>query len=151
MKKMDGNVKIQTYKKSELDEIIISEILELAFDESEIDSKVKRKPSTKADTLKTRISEIDKQIGKLMDLYQIGSIPLEQIGTRIKPLNKERETLEIEIQSNVEHVLLSTTEARKIVRTAEGILAVMIYRRKRQLIDSLISKIVIYPNEIKIF
>lgn len=151
MKKVDG-CKNPIYRKSELDDIIINEILELAFDESEIDKMAQVKiPNDKTITLKARIIEIDKQISKLMDLYQVGSIPLEQIGTRIKPLQNERDALEIEIKSNVEPVILSVNDAKKIVRKAEKILNGDDLAKKRQLLDSLINKIVIYPNEIKIF
>jgi len=153
MKKIDG-CKNPNYKKSELDDIITNEIMELAFDETEIDrmaAQTKSKPSDKNGTLKNRIVDIDKQIGKLMDLYQVGGIPLEQIGGRIKPLQKERDVLEAELQSNVEPVILSTTEAKKIVHKAEKILNSGDLSKKRQLIDSLIRKIVIYPDTIKIF
>ena len=152
MKKADG-CKNPNYKKSELDDIILGEILELAYDESEIDNKANGnfKPSNKSDALKTRISEIGKQIGKLMDLYQIGSIPLEQIGERAKSLNKEREVLEAEMQSGIEPVLLSTAEAKKIIRKAEKIIKGDDLLKKRQLVDSIINKIVIYPTEIEIF
>lgn len=39
------------------------------------------------------MTEIDKQIGKLIDLYQVSGIPLETIQEKMNALNKEKEAL----------------------------------------------------------
>ena len=44
--------------------------------------------------LQKRISEIDGQIAKLVDLYQVGSIPMETITQRINALSTERAQLQ---------------------------------------------------------
>lgn len=44
--------------------------------------------------LQKRISEIDGQIAKLVDLYQVGSIPMETITQRINALSAERAQLQ---------------------------------------------------------
>lgn len=44
--------------------------------------------------LKKRIAEIDSQITKLVDLYQIGSIPMETITQRINAISAERTQLQ---------------------------------------------------------
>ena len=47
-----------------------------------------------------RIREIDAQIVKLLDLYQIGSIPMETIKDRVNALHTEKETLQKLIREN---------------------------------------------------
>jgi site-specific DNA recombinase len=44
--------------------------------------------------LQKRIAEIDGQIGKLIDLYQVGSIPMETITQRINTISEERAQLQ---------------------------------------------------------
>ena len=44
--------------------------------------------------LQKRIAEIDSQIAKLVDLYQIGSIPMETITQRINAISAERAQLQ---------------------------------------------------------
>lgn len=151
MKKVDG-CKNPNYTKSELDGIITNQILELAYDETEIDNLIRTeyKSNNRTSTFSNRIVEIEKQINKLMDLYQVGNIPIEQIGSRIEPLQREKDSLNAEIKSNVEPTVLSPSATKKIIRKAEKILNGDNMEKKRELIDSLIRNIVIYPNEITI-
>lgn len=154
MKKMDG-CKNPTYREDVLDRIIIDEISNLAFNPSEIEkmskkhlSKIDERPSI----ITKRISEIDKQINKLMDLYQLGTIPIADISTRISPLQEEKKVLEDELQSYSSPVpLLSPEETKEIVSSATDIFANGKLETKRLLVNSLISKIVIYEDSIKIF
>lgn len=50
------------------------------------------------EVLSNRIKDIDKQIDKLMDLYQIDNIPIETISERISKLDKEKKSIALEIQ-----------------------------------------------------
>ena len=47
---------------------------------------------------RSRLMEIDKQESKLLDLYQIGSIPFENIASRLNALSSEKEALRQELQ-----------------------------------------------------
>lgn len=49
--------------------------------------------SVNKNALEKRIAELESQTSKLIDLYQIGSIPIEQITERISAISQERETL----------------------------------------------------------
>ena len=64
-------------------------------------------------TIENRIAEIDKQINKLMDLYQLDTIPIDQISERIEKLYKEKKALSSEVKEtkvedaiNIEDVLV---------------------------------------------
>lgn len=43
--------------------------------------------------IKTKIAENDKQLGKLIDLYQVGTIPMEVIAARVSDLSAEQKAL----------------------------------------------------------
>lgn len=155
MKKID-HCKNPNYREDMLNNIVIKEILCLTFNPDAID-KMKQKqskmPDDKLSVISNRISDIDKQIGKLMDLYQIDSISLADISARTGPLNNERVMLEnelIELRSK-DTSLLTTDDAKKIVKTADKIFTDGTYDEQRNLIDMLISKIVVLNNGIKIY
>ncbi len=155
MKKID-HCKNPNYREDILNNIVIKEILGLAFNPEAID-KMKQNhgtvPDTKIDVINKRVYDINKQIGKLMDLYQVDSISLVDITARTEPLHNERVALEnvlLELR-NKDTCLLTTNDAKKIVKTADKIFTDGTYDEQRNLIDMLISKIVILSNGIKIY
>jgi len=155
MKKTDF-CKNPNYREDELDNIIIREILSLALDTEKIDGlkqKLERSPDDKILALHNRISTIAKQINKLMDLYQIGTIPLSDISARVDPLHKERSQLEIEITelSDAKKPILTINDSKKIFKTAEKIIINGTIEEKRNLVNTLISKILILNSGIKIY
>ena len=88
----------KSWPTNELDQIIISTIRSLSADPEYFQSVVENTYSedsviNKKDTLNKRITEIDLQIKRLIDLYQIGSIPFDQISERTAALEKEKSTL----------------------------------------------------------
>lgn len=46
------------------------------------------------DAIKKRIKEVDKQIDKLMDLYQLDTIPINELSSRISKLHEEKQLLD---------------------------------------------------------
>ena len=60
-----------------------------------------KKPQTKGiniEQINTRIAEINKEISRLIDLYQLGTIPMDKITTRIEILQTEQNTLNKQLQ-----------------------------------------------------
>ncbi len=153
MKKIDG-CKNPTYREDVLDKMIIDEINKLAFNPSEIERLATvslSKTNDNAPVLQKRISEVDKQINKLMDLYQVGMLPIADISNRIVPLQEEKKKLEEELASySLQDPLLSTEEAKQIVSTADDVMTNGDAETKRLFVNSLISKIVIFPETVEI-
>jgi site-specific DNA recombinase len=155
MKKID-KCKNPTYREDILDNIVIKEILNLAINPDQIESIKKNNyivTDDKPSILQSRIVEIDKQINKLMDLYQFGTIPLTEIHTRIEPLHKERKQIESELSKykEINKPELSVEKAKEIIKNAEKILKNESRDVKRCLLDQLINKIEILENGIKIY
>ena len=89
-----------------------------------------------------------------MDMYQLGSIPLEKIADRIGALNDERNGLETELfnlKNEDENKKTSLAETRDILKNADTILAGDDMDAKRMLVHSLVERIELYNDKIKIY
>lgn len=154
----DPNCKSKNWRVDEVDKLVIDEILKLQFDESYIKEIMdSNKEDTNEDTEKIitqRIKDISTQLDKIMDLYQLGNIPLDKIAERINSLTNERTALETElenIKNNIDvNKKISLTEVNDILKNANIILESNDMDAKRMLVHSLISHIELGDN-IKIY
>lgn len=88
---VDPACKNKKWKIKELDALVIDYIEHINYEEP-ADTPASEK--IQENDFSKRIAEIDRQISKLIDLYQIGSIPIESITSRIQTLEKERSVLD---------------------------------------------------------
>lgn len=98
----DPNCKNKSWNVKKLDEYIIDTIKFLALDRGntfELKGKNTPNNSDNIEILKNRITNIEKQINKLIDLYQVGNIDFEVINNRISELNNEKLSIENEIEN----------------------------------------------------
>lgn len=86
---VDPNCKNNKWKIEELDRLVLDYIMRLDFSKLKSGHPV---PVPVTD-YSIRLNEIDKQIGKLIDLYQVSGIPIETIQEKMDALNKEKEAL----------------------------------------------------------
>jgi site-specific DNA recombinase len=91
----DPNCKNPHWDIDKLNAFVEDELFRLATDKKALDKLLKKKPVPKNDNevIEKQITDIDKQISKLMDLYQIGTIPVDEISIRIEKLYVEKKTL----------------------------------------------------------
>lgn len=154
MKKKNG-CKNPIYKLDDLNNIIIDEILKLSTDKAAIEKIYnENKPATddKLKILYNRIKEIDKQISKLMDLYQLDKMPIKELSARIEVLQEEKEKIEEEIKSiSSSKPELTTDKAYEILSNASNVFKYGTMDEQKLFVNILIKKIIIYENEIKIF
>lgn len=94
---IDPNCKNKKWKIPDLDALVIDYISRLKFSELKPESVPKEEPTAVID-YSERIGEIDRQIGNLIDLYQVDGISIEVISQKIKTLAKEKEALEAAAQ-----------------------------------------------------
>lgn len=162
MKKMDG-CKNPNYKIEKLDQAVLDEIKKLKLDPGYIDriiaaeSRTDYKEDDNLGILKNRLREIENKINKLMDLYTLGTIPLSDIGDRIKPLYEEKDQIEADIKEPQEEVkapdILSKADTQEILNRYVDNIDNADLSIKRNLVQALIRKIEIgtTPNTIKIY
>lgn len=159
----DGNKQMRTadhcknptVRVDKLDKVILDEIKKLKLDPSYLDSIIQseRKESVEDDTLtilRKRLREIETKINKLMDLYTIGGIPLNDIGDRVKPLYEEKKKLETEIVNRESEIqepdVLTVAETREILDYYAADIDNADHDTKRELVQSLIKRIEVCPE-----
>lgn len=138
-----------TYKVELLDRIVLDEIKKLKFDPTYLKEVINTPDTTNADEeiriLKDRLKDVTGKIDKLMDLYTLGTIPIEDIGDRVKVLYQEKEKLENQINEVIENStdpdVLSISETRDILDQFGDNLDELELADKRELVQSLIKRI----------
>lgn len=89
----DPNCKNKKWPIEELDELVKNEILNLDFDRTFFTKEKDTEPLPNPNSISHRINEIDLQMDRIIDLYQIGSLTLDQVTERMEKLKKERNAL----------------------------------------------------------
>ena len=154
----DPNCKAKRWRVDVADKLVIDEILKLQFDENYIneiiDNNTDSTPTDDIKIIETRLATIKTQIDKVMDLYQLDSIPLDTVASRLSTLNTERTALEYELadlKDNSKNSTSTVKETKKLLKNAKVILESDDMDKKRMLIHSLIDRIEFYDDTIKIF
>ncbi len=113
----DPNCKNKKWDIEVLDNIVKEQILRLTYDENYYHALSSNSDDVhtvdKKDVL-LRISEIDKQIFRMIDLYQVGDIPLDDISKRIDRLKSEKNKLQDLLEEQTSNKL-SEEEVKSIV------------------------------------
>jgi len=99
----DPNCKNKNYRNEELDDLVLGEIKKLAIDPAHYEELRATKPvnddAEKIATIDAEIKKIDSQIGKLMDLYALGTIDLDFINAKVGDFNKTKNSLRAELEA----------------------------------------------------
>lgn len=150
----DPDCKNKHWKSAELESRIEAEICkllespEMAADIAA--SKPAPVPSTNNARIEKRIKEIDHQIDKLMILYQKDEIPADLLGDQINKLYTEK----IALQSTLEPIDQPLSQpfdlVEELLSNAAQIWDFADEAQKRRILQSLISRIVLTDDDIKI-
>lgn len=150
----DPNCKNKNWKSTELEPIIEEKILEL-IRSPEMAAEIaasKPKPTSvsKNTDVERRIKDIDKQIGKLMELYQRDDIPPDVLGEKINKLYTERTALQASITPQKEPEEVSVDLVSELLSDAAQIWDFADEAQKRRILQSLISKIILTDDNVEI-
>lgn len=149
----DPNCKNDNWKIDELDTMVCDQINSLLTKQQALDAALKTAEENKTvqidkTALRKRIAEIESQMTKLIDLYQIGAIPLETITERVNVLSEEKTSLKKKIDAPdavpAADLFLEALEAYK-AGFSDGDTD-----QKRLLISSLVERIVIDGQNVQI-
>ena len=158
MKKMikDPNCNNKNWKMAELDEMVFNEIRKLASQPNYIEElredKIKASDNpNKIDIIKKEIQKLDDQISRFMDLYGIGKFTIDQVSSKVDPLNEQRKGLEKELESLLGQTGdMTDEEVRDIANSFGDILDRKDFNEIRLVVDTLISYIEIDDEDIYI-
>lgn len=153
MKKSDNCTNRLHFTVPELDQLILAEISKLAADPDAIDALMgKPEEEDKAGPVAERLTEVEKQISRLLNLYQAGVMDLEDLQPRIADLKDERARLMDALEDMKEEAgKLPKASALEIAGTFPAAVAAGDPDELRRLIASLIDRIVVLNREITIY
>ncbi|MCX4256477.1 MAG: recombinase family protein [Oscillospiraceae bacterium] len=152
----DPNCQNKHWKGPELEEKVDAEIRkllespEMAIELSSARAKTKPVVVKKNVSIEKRIKEIDKQINKLMELYQHDNIPPELLGEKINKLYAEKTTLSTSLDPVEEIEAMPFDLVEELISNAADIWDFADEMQKRRIMQSLISKIVLTDEDVKI-
>ena len=142
------------YRIDELDEKIFNEVKKLYLDPEYFKEIIAEDPEEKDNSkaIKEEIKRIDLQISKLMDLYAVGSLPMDLIQKKIDDLDAHKSALQSQIEAEVNKKdrkkLLLRVE--KTIKSIPQILEEGSFEDKRNLLEDLIERIVLDGDDIEI-
>ena len=150
----DPNCKNKIWNMQELDWMILDEIRKLKLDPDYI-SRIASgsQPAEETAGIEKEIKKVEDQLEKLLDLYTVKDIPTDILQERIRKLNDRKGKLEDELDRITKHQRekLSQQEARKIVTSFDEVISRGDFSEIRQMIGTLIDRIVLSDDEIAIF
>jgi len=151
----DPNCKNKSWNIKDLDKVVLDEIKKLAADPDYIDTIIEdnlpMEDGSERQVIVDRITEIDKQISKLVDLYQIGGIDFNSINEKIISLNEEKSTLEFSLDNEpISTPAISLAETKEILTTFSEVIDSATPEELRDLVHSLIDGIIINGEDLEI-
>ena len=153
----DPNCKNKNWKMDDLDKIIFDEIKKIGNDPKLIqdirdDSKNKKtEDPNKIVIIEREIDKIDTTISRFMDLYGAGTFSIDQVNSKVQPLNEKRKGLLKELEAlNVAEGRLSVEEAFKIAEAFADVLEEGEFSEIRSTIEHLIYYIEVDNEQYKI-
>ncbi len=150
----DPNCKNRNWKVSELETIVENKVRELLSSPemakeiaAQKPKRVKPKNNVK---IEKRVAEIDKQINKLMGLYQQDEIPTEILGEKINALYTEKSALQGMIEPVDEPETKPFDLVEALIADAAQIWDFSDESQKRRILQSLIRRIVLTDDDVTI-
>ncbi|MEG1562554.1 MAG: recombinase family protein [Bacteroides sp.] len=150
----DPNCKNKIWKAAELEPIIEAKIRELLHSPEMaadiVAGKPKAAPVSKSSDIEKRIRDIDKQISKYMELYQQEDIPPELLGNKINKLYGERTALQTSLTPEPEPNAVPFDLVEELITDAAQIWDFADETQKRRIMQSLVTRIVLTDDDVKI-
>ena len=153
---IDPNCKNPTYPVDTLDTQVLDELERLVNDNTYFQSIVAKSKKKKDNRLEDdrlgimqRIDELDQQISRVIDLYQLGSIGIDAIGQRTQKLQEEKAALQrtLDTIKPDQDDRLSVDEARSILSESSSVMTSEDMEAKRVMMQSLIKRIIVKPTK----
>ena len=150
----DPCCKNKHWKAGDLEQIIDTEVRkvlhspELAADIA--GSRPQPTPTIENTKIEKRVREIDRNIAKLMELYQKDDIPADVLGDSINKLYSEKTALQNSITPEPENGVLPFDLAQELLADAAEVWDIADDDQKRRIMQSLITRIVLTGDDVKI-
>ncbi len=146
------------YAVSELDALVLGEIKKLALDKSAFDALLKEKSSAAppdVDAFQDRMADLDRQINRILNLYQTGLVEMDELQRRVSVLQEERAAVAESIAALEEEMKdsghLPASAAWESICSLQAVLDGGDSDTAYAIVHSLIEKIVVYKHDVTIY
>lgn len=150
----DPNCKNRHWKQEELDSLVeerVREVLKSPEIAREIaEQRAKPEPERNDDAVRKRIADIDKQISKMMALYQQDAIPAELLSENISKLYNEKNSLSETLIPSVEEPERPFSLVQELIQDAAKVWDYADEAQKRRILQSLVTRITLTGDDVKI-
>lgn len=151
---VDPNCKNNNWPIEELDALVVNEIYSLLNNPQLLKQITNEKSAPKQTVdkarLNNRLRQIDKEISRLIDLYQLGNISMDDISNRVDALNNERRTIEKILSQCENDEIDSKTLFTDNLKLFEANYTSADLTTKRLLISNIIQSITITNQQVHI-
>ena len=151
---VDPNCKNNNWPIEELDALVVNEIYSLLNNPQLLKQITNEKSAPKQTVDKSRLNnrlrQIDKEISRLIDLYQLGNISMDDISNRVDALNNERRTIEKILSQCENNEIDSKTLFTDNLKLFEANYTSSDLTTKRLLISNIIQSITINNQQVHI-
>lgn len=146
--------RLHPYTVEQLDTMIIDEIKKLALDQSAFESMVTELREATPDELdgyEERLEEIERQISRLLNLYQLGIMEISEFQDRITDLKEEKEKIQAEMERQEASAAMPLEIAWKNITTLSSVLENGDTEEVHKIIHTLVDKVVVLNNDVTIY
>lgn len=151
----DPNCKNKYWRAQDLEAVVEKEVRKvlksprLAKEIAEANAPRAIVPNKNA-SIEKRVHEIDKQIGKLMELYQTDSIPADILGDSINKLYNEKTSLESMTEKEEKDSVLPFDLAKELLSDAAQVWDFADGEQRRRILQSLVNRIIVTDDKVDI-
>lgn len=138
-------------KMSEMDELVFSEVRKLSLECHKTPPKMSSGKNTDRKILEGKMSEIDRKIDRLIDLFTLDDAPKESLQTKLAELNAQKVKIERQMDSLEDPDPFTEQEAADIAGSLDRVLRSEDIDQIRAVISALIDKIEVDGEDITIF
>ena len=146
--------RLHPYTVEELDAIVIEEIEKLSLDYEYFNSMVSELRDTPPGELQgyeERLEEIERQITRLLNLYQTGLMELSEIQERISDLKEEKEKIQAEMERLETSSSMPLELAWENISSLSSVIEDGDNEEIHKIIHTLVDKIVVLNNDVTIY
>lgn len=148
----DPNCKAKAFPVEELNNIILNEVKKLSMDpdylEQIAETSERKSNFDKAEVIRKEIDRISAQRSRLIDLYGVGGVPVEELSEKIKLLNTQRDALFEQLDELTNDNMITVEEARDAIKDFSDIVERGNVDELRNVLQNLIDRIELGDNEI---
>ena len=146
--------RLHPYTVEELDAIVIEEIEKLSLDYEYFNSMVselRATPPSEFQGYEERLEEIERQITRLLNLYQTGIMELSEIQERISDLKEEKEKIQAEMEKLETSSSMPLEIAWENISSLSSVIEDGDSEELHKIIHTLVDKIVVLNNDVTIY